>query len=62
MVVLQPRMRWSAQDCHTQAELLATTWQRSETRRTASYAGEDEHTTILYQVEGSIADGKQTAK
>lgn len=60
MVVLQPTIRWSAQDCHTQAELLATTRLRSETRRTASYAGEDEKTTILHQSERSIADSKQT--
>ncbi len=60
MVVLRPTMRWSAQDCYTQAELLATPRERSETRRTALYAGEDEQTTILYQAEQSIADSKQT--
>ena len=60
MVVLRPEMRRSAQACHTQAELLTTTGERHGTRRTASYAGEGERTTIRYQGERSITDGIQS--
>lgn len=60
MVVLRPIMRWSAQNCYTRAELLAAPKERSETRRTALYAGEDQQMTIPYQAEQSTVNGKQT--
>lgn len=60
MVVLLPTMRWSAQECFTQAELLASSREHSETQRTASHADKDEQATILFETERSIADGKQT--
>jgi serine/threonine protein kinase len=58
MVVIRPDKRWSAQACHAKAELLPITAEgRCETPRTASYADEDERTTIRYRTKSSVANG-----
>ncbi|KAI3390237.1 hypothetical protein diail_11350, partial [Diaporthe ilicicola] len=62
MVVLRPEQRWSAQACRARAERLPLpAWDQCETSTTASYANDDERTTIRNQAEPSIIQGLETS-